>query len=607
MIYEGNLAALKENHDDLYKNIDNEEIDDSAFVSQARNGQKIMVFNKDNKEIYLNSKYNPESEAEKYLMEIKDMPEKSILTLFGLSNGDFVKQAIKYTNDEVLIIVYEPSKSIFMQAIKNIDLTDILTEKRVIVVVEGLNSQKYEVAMNLNLHSYNKLTNRHIALPKYTEIFVEQYNDFAYRTQELYENLGMVSNTFLGSGIKVCKNNILNMKYLSGCRSASDFVGVFPDDMPAIVVSAGPSLSKNKHLLKEAKGKALIVVVDTAIPHVMSMGVEPDMVVTADFEKPLKHFHSEGLNKIPFVVSADSNIEVLDYIKPEQVVFCAADSMLWANVFEKAGSEICMLDGGGSVATVAIATLISWGIKRLILIGQDLTFTDGSMHIGEEVSEYDFSTGHYAYVKGINGEDLITRKDYLSYLRWIENKAYIHSEIEFIDATEGGALKANTKTMTFKDAIDSYCTKEFDVKNIIDSVPRLFLNEDKKIVEEALCSMKTNLKNLKRRLSEGALECHKGSLMLSQGDYNVSQLKKIHTTIEKLNDYILQSDERVLLNKLDATSENEFEEDVYLKDEDEIKESIRLFHKCEKYYKSMVEACPKLVEIVDQCLEEMSQ
>ena len=88
---------------------------------------------------------------------------------------------------------------------------------------------------------------------------------------------------------------------------------------------------------------------------------------------------------------------------------------------------------------------------------------------------------------------------------------------------------------------------------------------------------------------------------------NVSQLKKIHTTIEKLNDYILQSDERVLLNKLDATSENEFEEDVYLKDEDEIKESIRLFHKCEKYYKSMVEACPKLVELVDQCLEEMSQ
>ena len=111
MIYEGNLAALKENHDDLYKNIDNEEIDDSAFVSQARNGQKIMVFSKDNKEIYLNSKYNPKSEAEKYLMEIKDMPEKSILTLFGLSNGDFVKQAIKYTNDEVLIIVYEPSKN----------------------------------------------------------------------------------------------------------------------------------------------------------------------------------------------------------------------------------------------------------------------------------------------------------------------------------------------------------------------------------------------------------------------------------------------------------------------------------------------------------------
>ena len=88
------------------------------------------------------------------------------------------------------------------------------------------------------------------------------------------------------------------------------FFNVFPKDIPAIVVSAGPSLAKNKHLLKEAKGKAFIAVVDSAISTVMSMGVIPDMVFTLDYKKSKKHFTSEGLNKVPFVAENDSSSAV---------------------------------------------------------------------------------------------------------------------------------------------------------------------------------------------------------------------------------------------------------------------------------------------------------
>lgn len=608
MIYNNNLKALKKYNLSIYDEIVAEDFlwdDEKSSVCSAKNTEQIVVYKNNNVDVYLNSKYNPSSEAQKYLDEFKDMPDKAIFTMFGFANGCFAREILRNAKDGVTVIAYEPSIDIFMNVLKNIDISDILSDQRFVLIIDGINSQYYEIIMEKKLQTYNRTTCQHIILPKYGALFLEQCKNFESKTQEAYDILQMFTNTVESHGAKVTKNNIMNMKFLPGCQSGKDFIGVFPEDMPAIVVSAGPSLSKNKHLLKEAKGKALILVVDTAIPYVMELGIKPDIVFTADYNKPLKHFMSEGLADIPFAVEADSNIEVLEFVKPKKPIFCSADTILWSNIFEKAGSEIEIMDTGGSVATVAIANAIAWKFKRIILIGQDLTFTGGSMHIGEAATEYDFSTGHYAYVKGLNGEDLITRKDYLSYLRWIENMAYKYSDIDFIDATEGGALKANTRVMTFREAIDKYCTKEYDVESIIENVPRLFLGEDEAIIRQTLEDMKKNLANLKLKLKDGVSDCHRASMVLSRGEYNIKELKKAYATIEKINDYLLSSEERVLLSKLDAVSENEFEEDVYLEEDDDIKESIRLYDKCEKYYDSMIKTIPRLLELVEKCLAEL--
>lgn len=609
MIYESNLECLNKNHNAIYKAITDDSFSwnrDEAIVCDAKNQEKIVAYKRNDSFVYLNSKYNPSKEAEKYLEDLADMREKSILTMFGFANGSFIKEILSKTNEEVTIIVYEPSVSIFMQAVENIDITSILSNGRVILVIDGINPQYYKDVMGRLLQTYNKSTSRHVVLPKYADLFPQQCKQFVEMTNEIYEKLQILANTLDSSGKIICKNNIMNMKYLPGCRSGVDFVNLFPEDMPAIVVSAGPSLAKNKHLLKEAKGKALIIVVDTAIKQIMSMGIKPDMVISVDYAKELRHFEQEGLSDIPFVAEGDSSVDVLELVKPANLIFCAADSVLWENLFDKAGSSIRYLDRGGSVATVAIASAISWGIKRIILIGQDLTFTGGVVHAGEEATEFDFSTGKYAYVKGINGEDLVTRKDYLTYLRWIENIAYKCQDVDIIDATEGGALKEHTRVMTFREAIDSYCNTEYDIAGLINSVPRLFEGEDSELIPKALLDMKKNLSNLKKLLVEVAVECHKGSMMLARGDFNVKELKKINSAIEKIDDRLLESEERVLISKLDASIDKQFDEDVYEIENDDIKESIRLYEKCEKYYTGIAKVIPELVELIDTCLNDIN-
>ena len=604
MIYSNNLGCLQKKHQNIFSVIKAEDFSwdmGKASVLDTRNGGKTVVYNN----TYLNSRYNPQVEAEKYMEEVKDMREKAILTLFGLANGDFLRTALEYTNKEVYIVVYEPSIDIFMTAINNIDMTDILSEDRVCLVVEGINEQLYEVVMGRVVQKYNKSTNKHLILPKYAELFCEAYDSFARKTEEAYERLNISTNTVVDFGKKVCKNDFMNLQYLPGCRSGMDLVGAFPEEVPAIVVSAGPSLAKNKHLLTELKGKALIVVVDTAIPQVMELGIKPDMIITVDPGKPINHFKDKGLSDVPFIIDMDSNYEVLEYVKPENMIVGSAESGFWIDMFNKAGSSIVGIEIGGSVATAAIANLIHWGLKRIILIGQDLTFTGGVTHIGLEKQEFDFSTGNYAYVPGIDGEQLITRKDYLTYIRWIENMAYRFSGIEFIDATEGGALIANTKVMTFREAIDAYCTKEIDVAAVIEKAPRLFVGEEKSIITKSLQEMRLNIRNMKKQMSQASLEAHRGSVLLSRGDYNVKELKRINAYMQKMDDIILASNERSIFERIMPEAEIEFESDMYETETDDIKESIRMYNKLEKYYGAISESCPKIIELIDQALEQL--
>ncbi len=609
MIYTKNFNTLEKNHQQIFSVIKREDFswdEERVSLLSAKNGDKIVVYNSETGQVYLNSRYNPVMEASKYMEEVKDMREKSILTIFGLSNGDFLRSALEYTTEEVYIIVYEPSVDIFMNVIREIDLSDILDESRVCLVVEGINEQLYEVVLNRVVQRYNKTTNRHIILPKYAEAFNKAFEEFHRKTNEAYDRLNMLNNTVVDFGEKVCENDFLNLAYLEGCRSGFDMVGLFPENIPAIVVSAGPSLAKNKHLLKEAKGKALIIAVDTALPHMMDMDVKPDMVITVDPNKPVSHFRDEGIRDIPLVIDVDSNNDILEYVKPENIIVGSANVLLWLEMFTQVGSTIDGLEIGGSVATAAIANLIHWGLRRIILIGQDLAYTGGITHVGKEKDEFDFSTGHYTYVKGIEGDDLVVRKDYLTYLRWIENIAYRFPVIDFIDATEGGALIQNTRVMSFREAIDEYCINDVDISQLIEEVPRLFVGDNKNVIIDALENTKLRLGNMKKQMSIGALEAHKGAKMLSRKDFNVKELKKINVSMQKVDELILSSNVKSVFERLIPEAEIEFETDLYETQDDDIKESIRMYEKCEKYYKAISEACPRIIELIDLSLEKIA-
>lgn len=609
MLYEENLAVLQSKYKSVYDMVNADMWISASHVSvePARKGGQVIVYHKQERDIYLNSKYDPFHEANRYMSEYFDMPDESILFMYGLSNGSCVREFIKHTKKNVKCIVYEPCADIFMQVIKNIDIKDILESDRVYIVVKGINDDDFSYAVSKWLQLYNKDMNKIMAAPKYKDLFNEGHALFMQEIKELYEKFYIVYNTDISFGKNFAINGLRNMVFLAGCRSGIELQGRFPEDMPAVVVSAGPSLEKNIKLLKDVKGKAFIFATDTAIPHIINIGIKPDAIISIDPMKPLDYFKVNGIEEIPFFVEMYATAEVLEYVKAKNLFFMSSDSTIWSELFQKAGSKIFSMGNGGSVATAAIANLILWGFKTIILIGQDLAFTGNRVHAGEDAIEICKADTGYMTVTDINGNDVLIEKGYYIYLKWIENIALKYRDIEFIDATEGGAFKKNLKQMTFKDAIDKYCVASYDnISDILLSPPRLFTGENIQFVIDALEHMKCNFESIKEQLLVCRDDCIKGKEILESGKINIDELKRINVSIKKTDELIEDCDESVFLKKYAAELEADMMADMYHEETDDIKETIRMYEKSRKYYDGLLKVMPELTKLVDNSITQLN-
>lgn len=597
-IYDKNLGALLTNNQFLYEYLHSGKTTDvnHVKVETAKNGENIIVSHG----VYLNSRYNPTSEAQKYMMDMEKLPEEAVLVIFGLSNGAFAKAFLKMNSKKMHCLVVEPDIEIFIQVIRNIDITDLLSDNRFQLIVYGINDRKLEQVMSRLLKSYNKSTNQHIALPKYGQLYQDTLNAMLVVLNEQYDKQKIEYNTAYQKGARCCKNSLCNTKFFEECRSADDLIGKFPADMPAIVVSSGPSLEKNVHLLEKAKGKAFIMCTDSAINAVLATGTKPDMVISVDFEKSVDLFRAPGLSEIPFLADIELNTQVLEYLKPKKLFFSTNDEKSWQKLFLKEGSSLTSVDTGGSVATTAISVLVKWGFKKIILIGQDLAFTGNKEHVGDTEETTEFDETDYKFLEGINGEMLPVRLDFLLFLRWIEELAFNNKDIEIIDATEGGIKKRNTSIMTLEAAINRFCKQSYNVNEILEAVPKLFVGESTMIIVDELRNMKNNLKRFIGDFNKAVEYCRSGSNMLASGHYDIKRLKEINAFMGNVDDEFVNSDEALFVNKFVAQAEEQLADDFYIEEENEIDEAVRMYNKSASYYKMLSDVMPEIISILSE-------
>lgn len=442
------------------------------FEDLSLDNKKILLIEKNGTEWYLQSRYNAEKACDDWLSQFENkLVDDTIILIYGLGDGSYVEKLLTL-NDECKIIIYEPCADVFWHVFGRENIAELLENERVFCTVEGICEGLYDAALETFVEYANYQLVFNANLPNYPQIFPEKYKWALDR--QLYEIKRVILNR--NTEIYYSKEMIHNIMELS--RDIIEQYSVVQltdivckkefEDMPAILIAAGPSLDNNIEKLKQIKDSVFIMAVDTALNTVLKHDIIPDMTISVDGHKPLVLFEDERVKNIPISLSAISNAKIIEQSNAMRFYELEQGEYLSA-IYNILGKEIKGLPTGGSVANNACSLLVLMGFKTIIFMGLDLAYPEGVKHTKEAYHELTFidkEKQEYIEIEDIWGNKVLTEENMNLYRKWFESYIKVMPQIRFIDATEGGALIHGTEIKNMDEVIDEFHNKIYD-KNML--------------------------------------------------------------------------------------------------------------------------------------------
>lgn len=432
-----------------------------VLLSSDSNGNGLLGIRRDEEDRFFGSMYDNNYFIDRWVESVNVNSYKAVILVFGLGEIRCIERlSQKFPN--CTIIVYEPSLAYFKSLMEIYDLREIFENEK-IEIVAGKKGLEYFSGL---CFTYLDITNCNYMIvkemPQYRYLYENDRIKFELVIQENMIRLIADKNTMKLFGHERLENELANLYYACKASSMKDLIDSLETvkNDTAILVSAGPSLEKNIHLLKEVKNKAFILAVDTAIKPLLKAGIRPDMTISVDSHKPVELFVYEGENvDIPMIVQMQSNVEVLRTYKG-RLFFSYNLDKLFARLYDKEDYFNIILNSGGSVANDAMSFLMECGFENIIMIGQDLAYTNKKTHVNaaydDEKKIMLRDDKEYFEVEDINGEMVLTEENMTIYRKWFEMAIRNNPKFNFIDATEGGAKIDGSKIMTLREVIDTY-------------------------------------------------------------------------------------------------------------------------------------------------------
>lgn len=580
LISEKNETALKirwkKNHYERYMQLKEKEIT-GCRIFTCGTGEKVISVIHNNREWRLNSIYEPEKAADLYGKRYEQLRDFAPVCFFGISDGRAVRAFLKNCNETQNVIIYEPNIETFLIAMREFELTEIINNENVYIVVEGINATELDKQLEKIVMNENRELMMQCILPNYDIIYREKCEGYIEKMLYYSKLESFKKNTEVQFGARMGDNILCNLPHLLCGYSVKDLKNAFlkleKGETPAIIVSAGPSLDKNIKELKKAEGKAFIIGVDSALKALVREGIQFQIAVSVDPRKNPDVFEDERVNDFPYIL-ANHSLPLIAEKNKKQLFF---EDGYGFDSFEKlikkhTGKELGSLRTGGSVATDALSLAFDLGFRNVILIGQDLAFTDGKGHVSGFEKSGEADKAHVAgrkltEVEAYNGGTVMTDIQMNSYLQWFEIEIEKHKdETKVYDATEGGAKIHGTEELTLSEAISRFCKDEVDFNKIIQEIPPMFTEKEQQVLTQELLKFSTYIVELEGKLEKGIYAYQKLIEFEKAGIQQSKEYREVLRDIEEVNNIEEHSSYMSVIRLYSMEEEYDSSEDIYVAD-----------------------------------------
>ncbi|EDJ9534674.1 DUF115 domain-containing protein [Campylobacter coli] len=425
-----------------------------------------------------------------------------VLYFYGFGNGILFKALLQNKNHQH-IVVFEKDIEIIWIMFHILDFSHELQSARLMV----LNTNKLEI------QDYNELCSSKPFFQFSRIYFLELMSHYYERFHE--DILGL--NKKLAENFK---NSIVSYGNdpLDALQGIEQFVYNLPQMIThpsykellskrkgisdtAIIVSTGPSLTKQLPLLKKYANKATIFCADSSYPILAKQGIKPDYVcmlerteITAEF---FNHDFGEFDKDIVFVCAGVVHPKTIEYLKNK--TFIITQKVLAFPYYINL-KNFCYAAVGFSVAHTLSYLATHLSHKNIIFIGQDLAYAEnGNSHPDDYQNSANYESQMYEHILTIayggNGK-VETHSIWLLFKNWFENEMIPNTRkmgITTYNCTEGGARIEGTIEKPFLWACENLLDK--DLNKPFEKLEPLSLNKQNEFLLKAYYKVYQSIKH----------------------------------------------------------------------------------------------------------------
>ncbi|EAK2893200.1 motility associated factor glycosyltransferase family protein [Campylobacter coli] len=425
-----------------------------------------------------------------------------VLYFYGFGNGILFKALLQNKNHQH-IVVFEKDIEIIWIMFHILDFSSELQSARLMILEnDKLQAQDYtELCSSKPFFQFSRIYFLEL-MSHYYERFHEDVLGLNKKLAENFKN-SIVSHgndsTDTLQGIEQFVYNLPQMithpsykELLSKRKGISD---------TAIIVSTGPSLTKQLPLLKKYASKATIFCADSSYPILAKHGIKPDYVCmlersefTAEF---FNHDFGEFDKDIVFICAGVVHPKAIEYLKGRNLVITQKVLGLPYYINLKDFSYAAV---GFSVAHTLsyLATYLSH--KNIIFIGQDLAYAEnGNSHPDDYQNSANYESQMYEHIltKAYDGkEEVKTHAIWILFKNYFENEIIpntIKMGITTYNCTEGGARIEGTIEKPFLWACENLLDK--DLNKPFEKLEPLSLNKQNEFLLKAYYKVYQSIKH----------------------------------------------------------------------------------------------------------------
>ncbi len=372
-IFEANLNALGLHNSRLVQRLRATEPSNQCAFAPTPQGVPALALGG----AQLCSRHRPLDEADRFVASVNILDHATIVIL-GFAAGYHVQRLAERVGKTSLIIVFEPDVALLRAVLERVDHSAWIAATNITIIDDPQDRS----AMAVQLAGAEGIVAQGTTIESHLPSRARLRNSaptFGKTFADLVGSLRTTMLTTLVHSSTTCRNLCLNLDHYAAGDGITPLQGMARGHT-ALLLAAGPSLSRHYELLADptVRERVVLIAAQTCLRPLLRRGIRPHFVTALDYHEISRQFY-DGLNPddlrdITLVCEPKVNRIVIEsYPGP---IRCVASGFL-DKLLGPLKREMGALTAGSTVAHLSFYLAQYLGCDPIVLVGQDLGFTDG--------------------------------------------------------------------------------------------------------------------------------------------------------------------------------------------------------------------------------------